>query len=160
MSLIDAEPRLCGATRVAMGTAAPGIEGFRQTFREATRAYSVARHAGEQSPRVVRFEEIAPIADISTDLDFARIWVRTTLGELATADIAHEWLRETALEFLASGASYTAAAEALQVHKNTVHYRIQQAEDMLGRPLRDSRIEFELALLAGKWMRGAVLSGD
>ena len=106
----------------------------------------------------MRFEEIAPIAALCTDLDFARIWVRTTLGELATADSAHERLRETALEFLANGASFTAAAEALQVHKNTVHYRIQQAEDMLGRPLRDSRIELELALLACKWMRGAVLS--
>ena len=148
------------AARVSVGTAASGIEGFRQTFREATRAHSVALHAGEQGPRVVRFDEIAPIAALSTDLDFARIWVRSTLGELATADIAHERLRETALEFLANGASYTAAAETLQVHKNTVHYRIQQAEDMLGRPLRDSRIEFELALLACKWMRGAVLSGD
>ena len=159
-SFEDAEPGPCGATRLAVGTAASGIEGFRQTFREATRAHSVAMHAGEQGPRVVRFDEIAPIAALSTDLDFARIWVRTTLGDLARADMAHERLRETALTFLGTGASYTAAADALHVHKNTVHYRIQQAEDILGRPLRDSRIELELALLACKWMRGAVLSGS
>lgn len=149
---------LCGATRIALGTAAIGIEGFRQTNREAARAQSVVMHAGESSPRVVRFEEIAPIAALSTDLDFARIWVRTTLRELATADDTHERLRQTALVFLANGASFTAAADALHIHKNTVHYRIQQAEDLLGRSLRESRIELELALLACKWMRGAVLS--
>ena len=151
---------LCGATRIALGTAATGIDGFRQTNREAARAQSVVMHAGESSPRVVRFDEIAPIAALSTDLDFARIWVRTTLRELAIADDMHERLRQTALVFLANGASFTAAADALHIHKNTVHYRIQQAEDLLGRPLRESRIELELALLACKWMRGAVLSGD
>lgn len=78
---------------MAVGTAAAGIEDFRQTHREAVRTQSVAMHAGEHGARVVRFEEIAPIAALSTDLDFARIWVRTTLREPATADDAHERLR-------------------------------------------------------------------
>lgn len=146
--------------RLALGHGGAGIEGFRQTHREALRAHSVALNGGDDASRITRFSDIAPIATLATDIEFTRSWVHSTLGELARTDPAYERLRETALAFLSSGASFTATADALDIHKNTVHYRIEKAEEVLGRPLRESPIELQLALLACHWMREAVLSGD
>lgn len=157
-ALAGAVAELREPMRLALGDEATGLEGFRQTHREALRAHTVALHGGESAARITRFSDIAPIAGLATDIEFTRSWVQTTLGALATADAAHERLRETALAFLRSGASFTAAAETLDIHKNTVHYRIEKVEELLGRPLRGSPIELQLALLACKWMRNAVLS--
>lgn len=159
-SIIDSIADLETPIRVALGDEGVGVDGFRQTHREALRAQSIALTAGDHAPRVTRFSEIAPIATLSSDIEFTRAWVGTTLGELASADAATERLRETALVFLRNGASYTAAADLLNIHKNTVHYRIQKVEEILERPLRDSPIDLQLALLACHWMREAVLSGS
>jgi DNA-binding PucR family transcriptional regulator len=43
------------------------------------------------------------------------------------------------------------------VHKNTVQYRIRQAQESLGRPLDENRLGVELALLADHWLGPAVL---
>ena len=125
-ALSDAIDDLTEPIRLALGDDGVGVEGFRQTHREALRAQSVALNAGDGAPRITRFSDIAPIATLSTDIEFTRSWVHATLGELASADPAQERLRETALAFLRSGASFTATAEALDIHKNTVHYRIQK----------------------------------
>ena len=66
-------------------------------------------------------------------------------------------LRETARVFLAADGSFTAAAEQLTLHKNTVHYRVRKAEEILGRPLQESRLDVELALAACRWLGPAVL---
>ncbi|WP_242625571.1 helix-turn-helix domain-containing protein [Streptomyces sp. BK022] len=52
------------------------------------------------------------------------------------------------MAYLDSGGSYTQAATRLHLHKNTVHYRIRKAEELLGRPLAEDRLDVEVALLA------------
>ena len=42
--------------------------------------------------------------------------------------------------------SYTDAAARMHVHKNTGHYRIRKAEELLGRSVAHNRLETELAL--------------
>jgi DNA-binding PucR family transcriptional regulator len=37
-------------------------------------------------------------------------------------------------------------ARRLGIHQNTVNYRVKRAEELLGRPLEDRRIELEIAL--------------
>jgi DNA-binding PucR family transcriptional regulator len=64
---------------------------------------------------------------------------------------------ETARVFLHSGGSFTATADQLFLHRNTVQYRIRQAEDMRGRPFGDDRLDVELALLACHWLGPAVM---
>lgn len=100
---------------------------------------------------------MAPIAMLCADLESARVWVHETLGDLAVDADRYAALRETARVFLQAGGSYTATAEQLFVHRNTAQYRIRKAEEVRGRPLRDSRLDVELALLACHWMKGAVL---
>jgi DNA-binding PucR family transcriptional regulator len=75
-------------------------------------------------------------------------FVRRELGGLAPddgEDAAAERLRATVLAYLESGMD--GAAARLAVHRNTVRYRLHQAEALLGRPVTERRRELELALL-------------
>ena len=92
------------------------------------------------------------------DLDATSAWVRSTLGDLALDDEPHARLRETLWEFLATGCSYTAAAQQLILHKNTVQYRVRKAEEARGRPVQDRRLDLELALLVARALGGTVLT--
>jgi DNA-binding PucR family transcriptional regulator len=142
---------------IAVGQPGSGIEGFRRTHQQALSARLVALAAGEQHVALTPFVDVAPIATLCADLESARVWVHETLGDLAIDSARNEALRETARVFLQTGGSYTATAEQLFVHRNTAQYRIRKAEAIRGRPLRDSRLDVELALLACQWMKGAVL---
>lgn len=56
-------------------------------------------------------------------------------------------LRETVRVFLDVRGSFTEAATRLHVHKNTVHYRVRRAEEILGHTLTEKRLDIEVALL-------------
>jgi len=90
-------------------------------------------------------------------IELLRTWVAETLASLAIDDEHRAGLRDTLRVFLEDGGSYKAAAERLTLHKNTVQYRIRKAEEDLGRPLGDDRLNVELALLVSHWLGAAVL---
>jgi PucR C-terminal helix-turn-helix domain/GGDEF-like domain len=144
--------------RVATGEPAYGVEGWRATHRQALRAQSVAVAAGTSGRSITRFGEVGPIAMMCDDLEATRAWVHWTLGRLAEDDDQHAGPRETLRVFLSEGASYTAAAERLKVHKNTIQYRVNKAADVRGRGWDDGRLDVELALLACRWLGPAVLA--
>jgi DNA-binding PucR family transcriptional regulator len=144
-----------GDLHFAFGDAARGGAGFRLTHQQALAAQAVALAAG-RAPRVVTFEEVAPVAMMLGSADLLRAWVLATLGGLATDDEHHARLRDTLLVFLQTGGSYKATAEQLTLHKNTVQYRIRKAEESMGRPA-GSRYDVELALRAGQWLGSSVL---
>jgi DNA-binding PucR family transcriptional regulator len=57
--------------------------------------------------------------------------------------------------FLATGGSLATTARRLQVHRNTVKYRVGRAEEVRGRPVTTAegdRLDVELALLAAAWL--------
>ena len=141
----------------ALGEPASGIDGFRRTHRQAASAQNVALAGRPTRARVTSFVDVAPIAMMCADLDAARAWVIETLGPLATDSERHERLRESARVFLSTGGSYTVTADELFLHRNTAQYRIQKAEELRGRPLREGRLDVELALLACHWLGKAVL---
>ena len=116
--------------------------------------------AGPGGAPFTPFADVAPIAMMCADLDSARAWVAETLGPLAGASERNEGLRETARVFLRSGGSYTATADELFLHRNSVQCRVRQAEELHGRPLNDARLDVELALLACHWLGPAILSVD
>jgi DNA-binding PucR family transcriptional regulator len=64
--------------------------------------------------------------------------------------------------FLGCGSSYKAAAEELNMHFNTVKYRVGRAVARRGRDIGSDvggdRLEVELALLACHWYGAAVLA--
>ena len=103
------------------------------------------------------FGEVAPLALMSGSIELLQAWVIETLGALADSDEPTARLRDTLRVFLQENGSYKATAERLTLHKNTVQYRVRKAEEGLGRPIGDDRLNLELALLAGQWLGAAVL---
>jgi DNA-binding PucR family transcriptional regulator len=48
--------------------------------------------------------------------------------------------------FYDEGSSFVRAARRLGVHENTVTYRVQRAEELLGHPVSERRLELQVAL--------------
>jgi DNA-binding PucR family transcriptional regulator len=142
--------------RVVVGDPAHGLEGFRATFRQALRTRDVAL-AADPGSRVTTFAEVGSLALMCADIPATREWVRHTLGELAVDDGPPARLRETLRIFLSTGASYTATAERMTLHKNSVQYRVRKAEEALRTPIQDRRAELELALRACQHLGRTVL---
>lgn len=118
---------------------------------------SVALAAGPSGPRMTSFADVAPLALMSSSIELLRTWVIETLGSLAADDDHNARLRDTLRVFLQEKGSFKATAERLTLHKNTVQYRVRKAEEALGRPIDDQRLQVELALLAAEWLGATVL---
>jgi hypothetical protein len=145
---------------VAFGMVHPGLPGFRQSHREAIQAQRVAMIRDDPTHPVIGFQEegLSVAALLALDVDQTRQWVHETLGDLASDDEQPTRLRDTLRLFFRYDGSYTATAEVLVMHKNSVKYRVTSAEKMLGRPVSDDRQAIELALTACHWLGRAVLS--
>lgn len=144
---------------VAFGDPLTGVEGFRRSHRQALGARSVCLAGGSRQQVIASSDPGVAVAALHAgDLLAAREWVGGVLGPLASATEADERLRDTLRVFLLAGSSYKAAASELTMHFNTVRYRVQRAEERLGRPLSGSdRLDVEVALLLCHWLRGGVV---
>jgi hypothetical protein len=150
-------PGVAAGIRFALGVPGSGVPGFRRTHEQALGAYAVALAAAGPGQPVTSFADVAPLALMSGSTGLIRAWVTETLGALADDDAHHALLRATLRVFLQESGSFVAAAERLTLHKNTVRYRIGKAEESLGRPVGEDRLQVELALLAAQWLGSAVL---
>jgi DNA-binding PucR family transcriptional regulator len=130
----------------ALGTPASGLEGFRRGHADAIHARRVAELGGRGG--VARYDEVEMVSLVSGDLDRLARFVQRTLGPLTADDETTTRLRETLLAWLGEGGNARRAAERLHTHKNTVLYRLQRAQLLLGRPLDEDRGALELALSA------------
>jgi hypothetical protein len=151
-----------GSPSVAIGSMASGVEGFRQSHREAKTARSVALIAKRPAPTVIAASDpgLSVVARLGGDVADTREWVTSVLGDLATDDENDARLRETLRVFLSCGSSYKTAAEELNLHFNSVKYRVGRAVARRGREIRSDRLDVELALLACHWYGAAVLQPD
>ncbi len=147
---------------VAIGTMAGGVDGFRRSHREAETARSVAVIAKRPEPTVISATDpgLSVVARLGADVVGTRDWVATVLGDLATDNENDARLRETLRVFLGCGSSYKAAAEELNLHFNSVKYRVGRAVARRGREIGTDRLDVELALLACHWYGAAVLQPD
>jgi DNA-binding PucR family transcriptional regulator len=143
--------------RFAFGAPGAGVAGFRWTHQQALGAQAVALAAGPSGQRLTSFAEVAPLALMASSGELLRAWVHETLGPLATDDDHHARLRDTLRVFLQENGSFKATAERLILHKNSVQYRIHKAEEALGHPVDQRRLDLELALLASHWLGATVL---
>ena len=146
----------------AIGTIAGGIEGFRRSHREAAQARGVAivrERPNSPEPTVIAAGDpgLSVVTRLGGDVAGTRDWVATVLGDLAGDSDNDERLRETLRVYLACGCSYKVAAEELNLHFNSVKYRVGRAVARRGREIGADRLDVELALLACHWYGGAVL---
>lgn len=131
--------------RVAIGTTSAGVDGFRESHREAVAAQRHAVSVGGER-RCTRYLDVELACLVSGNEAGVRALVARELGELAGDSAALSRVRETLATYLACGGNVEHAAEALFVHKNTVRYRLAQAEELVGHPLSERRTELALAL--------------
>jgi DNA-binding PucR family transcriptional regulator len=130
----------------AAGRARRGLAGFRESHREALAGLRVAELAQRGPGTLTRYDQVAVAAVCSADPDSCRAFVRTELGPLAAGDDAARLARATLEAFFAANSNFRATAAKLGVHHNTVRYRLERAEQMLGRPPSERRLALELAL--------------
>jgi DNA-binding PucR family transcriptional regulator len=147
---------------VTIGTMAAGVEGFRRSHREAEDARGVAIVRGRpksSAPTVIAAADpgVSVVARLGGDVAGTRDWVATVLGDLASDSENDARLRETLRVYLACGGSYKLAAEELNLHFNSVKYRVGRAVARRGREIGTDRLDVELALLACHWYGSAVL---
>ncbi|MBB3036704.1 PucR family transcriptional regulator [Hoyosella altamirensis] len=142
LALISAWPAHLSA---AVGTPMRGVAGFVASHREAIAANRVAA-ARFGSARFTRYDEVQIPYLMGLDRDALRTFVQRELGELSSDDDTTARLRETLRAYFLAGSSPARAARQLQVHKNTVRYRVEQAQALLGDALAERRLEVELAL--------------
>ncbi|WP_416985770.1 helix-turn-helix domain-containing protein [Streptomyces sp. T028] len=145
---IDGELRRHPALRIAVGDPSPGLDGFRQSFRDAQRARTVADTGADPDRALVLHSQVALAGLLVDHLADVRAWAGRVLGDLMRDDDATARLRRTVQVFLDAQGSFTDAAARMHVHKNTVHYRVRKAEEILGHPLTVNRLDTEVALLA------------
>lgn len=135
--LLSTTTLLDDGIRIGIGIPADGIGGFRSSHREAV----AALEAG--NGQVVLYSDVELVSLLSTNRAALGTFVARELGPLA--DDANATVRETVLAYLSAGVG--GAPARLGVHRNTVRYRLQQAEVILGHSVESRRLELHLALL-------------
>lgn len=130
----------------ATGSIATGLDGFLLSHREARGAVD-ALEAAPPPGRVVGYEEVDLLSLLLADAERARHFVARELGPLAAETAQAKDLRRTLAAFIDERGSPLAAAQRLSVSRNTVGYRVQRAEELLGRSVNERRLQLRCALL-------------
>nr|WP_210744099.1 helix-turn-helix domain-containing protein [Nocardia cerradoensis] len=146
------------APHIAIGAAGVGVEGFRRSHRQAQQARTVAARSGAADKVVAATDPgLTAAALLGENPAAVRDWVADVLGPLATDTASDARLRDTLRVFLRTGSSYKAAAQELDLHYNSVKYRVSRAVSRRGRPIADDRLDVEIALLVCRWYGKSVL---
>lgn len=121
-------------------------------MREATRAADIAASMPRESPAALHFARLGALRLIFhlADNPELRAFQRDVLGPLETSDATRrsEFVR-TLDAFLRAGANHMRAARDLNVHRNTLIYRLERIQELLGGvDLEDpeTRLNLQLAL--------------
>jgi DNA-binding PucR family transcriptional regulator len=131
--------------RMAIGPASAGPLGFRRSHLCARAAERVARMGAASG--AVDYLSYAAVALLVNDDEKARWFVEDELGLLASdEDPSHSDLRRTAKCYLDCGRSLVKTAATLHVHRNTVLYRLERAQRLLGRDIGDRPLSTHAAL--------------
>ncbi|QEC46914.1 PucR family transcriptional regulator [Baekduia soli] len=134
--------------RIALGTTAEGMEGFRRSHLDAL-ATQRLMHRMPGGPRLAGYEDVQLVALTAADEEAAWEFVRRTLGDLAAGDPE---LRETLRVYIREEFSASRAARALYAHRNTVLNRLGRARELLPVALEHHGLQVGLALEIVAWL--------
>ncbi|MGY5127628.1 helix-turn-helix domain-containing protein [Streptomyces nigrescens] len=123
-------------------------EGLNSALGQARYALATARAQAPDRARVTAVEDLSTLGSLLAGVpaEVRTAFTSRVLGPLAHGGGSHRMLVETLEVFLAHHGSWARTAAALQLHVNSVHYRIQRIESLTGRDL--SRLEHKLDLQA------------
>jgi purine catabolism regulator len=147
----DALARLFDPGAIAgLGRPGTGVAGLRRSLGEADQAAKIAQHLGEP---VLAFEDLGiwrllfPLRNNAVLGAFSH----ETLMPLLRGDTAeHDLLRTLAAWFAANG-NLSHAAHDLSIHRNTLTYRLNRIQQLLGASLDDAEIRLALQVAIKIW---------
>ncbi|WP_406048806.1 PucR family transcriptional regulator ligand-binding domain-containing protein [Streptomyces virginiae] len=125
--------------RLGIGARAEGLEGLRASLTQARFALTSA----DGTVPVRGVEHLDTLGELMAGIPPE---VRSVYGERTLGALGDGMLRDTLEVFLANNCSWARTAEALHLHVNTVHHRIERVEVLTGRDL--SRLDHKLDLYA------------
>lgn len=141
--VLDETPKL----RIAIGTSARGVEGFRRSHQQALAAqHMMVRLRSRQ--QVAFFDDVQMVALLTQKPDYADDFITSTLGAFASAGSV---LRDTLLTYINEQCNAARAAQQLYIHRNTLLSRLDTAQRLLPRPLDRTTVRVAVALEALKW---------
>ena len=95
---------------------------------------------------ITRYSNISLRALATANIEQARAFVTCELGALAVGDDTTRRLAATVRTYLDENGSRARTAKRLNIHENTVSYRLRQAEEILGRSVDKRTLELRVAL--------------
>jgi len=134
--------------RIALGTTAAGMDGFRRSHLDALATQRLMQRMPDEL-RLASYEDVQLVALTAADEEGAAEFVTRTLGPLATADPE---LRETLRVYIHEEFSASRAGRALYAHRNTVLNRLARARELLPAPLEGRGLQVGLALEIAHWL--------
>ncbi|HVD38992.1 MAG TPA: helix-turn-helix domain-containing protein [Solirubrobacterales bacterium] len=132
-----------GGVFVSLGEPAEELAGWRFSHRQAKAALPVAERRGEP---VLRYGDVAVLAAIGRDNLLETSLRRLYLEPLERGREGGKVARETLRAYFDADRNISSTAAALGVDRRTVRNRIGAIEELLGRPLRGSLADLEIAL--------------
>jgi hypothetical protein len=136
-----AELAISDGERLGIGGEARAAAGFRESNRQAMRAF---RCTDEKRPRLT-YRDVA-LEDLALrDRDGAAGFAETELGPISSSPRADQML-ETLDAYFECDQNARATAKRLGVHHQTVSQRLDAVERLIGQPPAARRAELELAL--------------
>lgn len=134
--------------RVAIGSTAPGVAGFRSGHLDALATQRLL-HRTADDLRVASYAEVQVVVLATQDEERAHEFVERTLGALADAPPE---LRETVRTYVGEGCSASRTADLLFAHRNTILNRLGRAEDLMPGPLVGRTVPVGVALEIVRWL--------
>lgn len=130
----------CAAT-VGVGPAVD-LTALEPSFATASRVLEVAERFGHQG--VFRLEDLSLRVAVAAEDELGELLVRRYLEPLSQAGGRGEAIRETVAAFVEHRLNIKATALALHIHENTVRYRLDRFEELVGARLEDLPAAFEV----------------
>lgn len=149
--LVDEASRVIGGS-VSAGLSRPveAVERIADAYDQAARALDIGRQVHGDGA-CVHFDDLGAyrLLSLIEDTDELRSFVSEVLGELAADDAAAADLRTTLQALIDAGGNVAEAARRLHFHYNTLRYRIDKLERIVGPFMTDARcrLDVQLALL-------------
>jgi PucR C-terminal helix-turn-helix domain len=127
---------------LVIGGPGRGLDGFRQTHREARDALAVALRKTE---KIVRYAD-SPLFAAAVQNDTLMRWLKDFLAPLRSYKDGGVGLLQTLRALIDAECNRRAAATALDIDRHTVESRLRTAEELLGRTLLTCLPELDIAL--------------
>ncbi len=135
---------------VGVGNYHPGLEGLRQSFHEAGNAIELGAQTWDQD-RIYHIDDFGVVAPLLSGVDESNIYFSRELLERLGEN---QEIIQTLEAFFAFDMSLTRTADKLDIHRNTLVYRLDRITETLGLDPRvfDDAVQIKLAILYNRFV--------